>query len=423
MAFKMKKQLITGLAIAGALSTFQVCATNGYFTHGYGTTHKGMAGAGVAVSEELMSAANNPATLVVNGNAVSVGVELFSPERKYSVSNVDTVYPDAFYLQGPGKKSENSIFAIPEFAIGHQLNDRVNLGLLVYANGGMNTEYSAQSAPQGTFYAGTTGVDLKQLFISPVLSYNVSDDTRLGVSPIFVVQQFEAQGVASFALFSQSSTQLSNTGTDTSTGVGIQLGINQNINDMFSWGASYRSSVAMDEFDKYAGLFAEDGGFDLPSSIQIGVAWQVDPSHQLLLDWQKINYSEVHSITNPISNIMSSALGSKAGAGFGWQDMTIYKVGYQWQRTEAQKIRFGVSYGEQPIPSSQVLFNILAPGVQEWHFTTGVSHSVNDHLQINVMAFYSPSKTVTGANYLAPNQALSISMDQTGFGLSAVWSF
>ncbi|MGE6448075.1 OmpP1/FadL family transporter [Pseudoalteromonas tetraodonis] len=417
----MKKQLLSGLIFTSALSTFNVFATNGYFTHGYGMTHKGMAGAGVALSEELMSGANNPATFSANGTQMSVGIELFAPKRNYTAAKVDEYFPNALYLDATTKKSDNSLFAIPEFAIGHQLNERINIGLLVYGNGGMNTEYVAASAPQGTFYGGTTGVDLKQLFVSPTISYQLNEQICLGVSAIYVVQQFEAQGLANFAAFSQKPEALSNNGVDTSTGIGMQLGISHIINSSFSWGASYRSSVSMDEFYRYSGLFAEQGGFDLPSSIQLGTAWQFLPSHQVVFDWQKINYSEVKSIANPITNLMSAPLGAEAGAGFGWHDMSIYKLGYQWQRTEQQKIRFGASYTEQPIPSSDILFNILAPGVQEWHFTAGISHALSDAVQFNAMAFYSPSKNVTGANYLAPNQQLSISMEQSGLGVSLAW--
>ena len=71
--------------------------------------------------------------------------------------------------------------------------------------------------------------------------------------------------------------------------------------------------------------------------------------------------------------------------------------------------------------SSEVLFNILAPGVQEWHFTTGFSHEVSEKVQLNAMAFYSPAKKVSGANFLAPNQQLSIEMQQSGVGVSIVW--
>ena len=421
MSIKMKNKLVSGLALTCTLGTFSAFATNGYFTHGYGMTHKGMAGAGVALSEELMSGANNPASFTVNGTEISLGLELFSPDRKYTASSVDTFYPNALYLEAKTQKSDNTLFAIPEFAIGHQLNDKINIGLLVYGNGGMNTDYNANSEPEGTFYAGTTGVDLKQLFISPTINYKLNEQTKVGVSPIYVVQQFKATGLGNFAPFSQSPENLTNNGTDTSTGLGIQLGISQDINSSLSWGASYRSSVSMQEFNSYKGLFAEQGGFDLPSSLQIGAAYKITSNNQLVFDWQKINYSEVNSIANPIDNLMSAPLGGDAGAGFGWDDMTIYKLGYQWQRTAKQKIRFGISYTEQPIPSSHVLLNILASGVQEWHFTTGFSHSISNTVQLNAMAFYSPAKKVSGANYLAPNQQISIEMEQSGLGVSVVW--
>lgn len=421
MSVKMKNKLVSGLALTFTLGSFNALATNGYFTHGYGMTHKGMAGAGVALSEELMSGANNPASFNVNDTEISVGLELFSPDRKYTASSVGTFYPNALYLEAKTQKSDNTLFAIPEFAIGHQLNDKINIGLLVYGNGGMNTDYNAESEPEGTFYAGTTGVDLKQMFISPTINYQLNEQTKVGVSPIYVVQQFKATGLGNFAPFSQSPQALTNNGTDTSTGLGVQVGITQTVGTSFSWGASYRSSVSMDEFDSYKGLFAENGGFDLPSSIQIGAAYMLTPTNQVVFDWQKINYSEVKSIANPMSNLMSAPLGASAGAGFGWKDMDIYKLGYQWQRTAKQKIRFGVSYTQQPIPSSEVLFNILAPGVQEWHFTTGFSHKVSEKVQLNAMAFYSPAKKVSGANFLAPNQQLSIEMQQSGVGVSIVW--
>ncbi|MDP5035896.1 MAG: outer membrane protein transport protein [Alishewanella sp.] len=419
----MKKRVVVSVVAASIFMSSPAFATNGYFTHGYGMTHKGMAGAGVAVSEELMSAANNPANLLVKGSELSVGLELFAPDRNYAVAEVNEFFPGAFYLQGPGKRSAKKLFAIPEFAFGQQLNDQVNVGILIYANGGMNTEYQADAMPEGTFYAGTTGVDLKQLFISPTLSYQWTQQLRVGVAPVLVVQQFSAQGLASFAPFSQAPTSLSDNGSDFSSGIGLQLGLTYLVSDAFTVGASYRSAVSMGEFDQYAGLFAEQGDFDLPSALQVGLAWQINRSHQVLLDLQHINYGEVSSVANPIGNIMSAPLGASNGAGFGWQDMTVYKLGYQWQRTEQQKIRFGVSYGEQPISSSQVLFNILAPGVQEWHFTTGLSQSLAANVQMNLTAFYSPTKTVTGANFLAPNQQLSIAMQQHGVGASVAWAF
>ena len=423
----MKKQFALTVIAASIAASPVASATNGYFTHGYGTSHKGMAGAGVAISEDLMSAATNPAALnldYLNGKTgIIVGAELFSPDREYRISQPDFYAPEGFYLQSPGKESDNSVFLIPEFAIGKKLNEKWGAGLVVYANGGMNTEYAAPTTEQGTFYAGKTGVDLKQLFISPTFSYKVSESTQVGFAPLLVVQQFKATGLASFGGFSSSPENLSNQGTDTTTGFGLQVGIQHQISEPLRVGFSYRSSVSMDEFDKYAGLFAEQGGFDLPSSLQVGVAWQASAEHQFLVDWQKINYGEVNSIANPLSNLMVAPLGADNGAGFGWEDMSVVKFGWQWQRTAEQKLRLGVSYGEQPIPSTQTLFNILAPGVQEWHYTAGLTQLVGDNTKLSVMAFYSPSKSVKGSNMLAPNQDITLEMSQMGFAASLEWAF
>ena len=102
----MKKQLISTLALTFSLGSSSALATNGYFTHGYGIAHKGMAGAGLALSEELMSGANNPANLLVERTQFSLGLELFSPDRKYTASSVANFFPDALYLEAKTQKSE-----------------------------------------------------------------------------------------------------------------------------------------------------------------------------------------------------------------------------------------------------------------------------------------------------------------------------
>ncbi len=75
-------------------------------------------------------------------------------------------------------------------------------------------------------------------------------------------------------------------------------------------------------------------------------------------------------------------------------------------------LRAGLSYGAQPIESSQVLFNILAPGVQEWHLTTGFSYALTDHDDLSFAFMYSPLKSVTGPNPLSPGQSIELEMYQ-----------
>ena len=84
----------------------------------------------------------------------------------------------------------------------------------------------------------------------------------------------------------------------------------------------------------------------------------------IAVDVQQVLYSGVASVGNPLlPNLMQSPLGTDGGAGFGWEDMTTIKGGVQLRAGEGWTWRAGYSYGSQPIPESEVLFNILAPGV------------------------------------------------------------
>ena len=57
---------------------------------------------------------------------------------------------------------------------------------------------------------------------------------------------------------------------------------------------------------------------------------------------------------------VESCLGGDAAAGFGWNNIEVFKLGLQWQISPKATWRFGFSHTDQPIDSDQVLFNILA---------------------------------------------------------------
>ncbi|MCW8807086.1 MAG: long-chain fatty acid transporter, partial [Rhodanobacter sp.] len=57
-------------------------ATDGYFSHGYGMKAKGRGGTAMAMTTDGFGGANNPATMVMAGNRLDVGLDLFSPRRK-----------------------------------------------------------------------------------------------------------------------------------------------------------------------------------------------------------------------------------------------------------------------------------------------------------------------------------------------------
>ena len=84
MSSKIKIKTIILLVAVSTLALGQAHATNGYFAHGYSVKDKAMAGAGVAYSTDTLTAAINPAGMVLQGERYDIGAGMFAPMRSYS---------------------------------------------------------------------------------------------------------------------------------------------------------------------------------------------------------------------------------------------------------------------------------------------------------------------------------------------------
>jgi len=113
---------------------------------------------------------------------------------------------------------------------------------------------------------GNLGVDLSQLIIAPTAAYKVDQQHSIGVSPLIAYQRFKAYRLQPFAVISSDPSNLTNKGYDSAWGFGVRLGWLGKLSDTLSVGAAYSTKIKMGEFDKYRGLFAEHGGFDIPEN-------------------------------------------------------------------------------------------------------------------------------------------------------------
>ena len=104
----------TTLVVGGLLVAGSAFATNGYFTHGIGTKNKSMAGSGIALPEDAIDMANNPAVAPFVGDQLIVGLALFSPHRNYETSESQLNGQFGSFTIGPNDlDSKNKLFAIP----------------------------------------------------------------------------------------------------------------------------------------------------------------------------------------------------------------------------------------------------------------------------------------------------------------------
>lgn len=422
-------------------------ATNGYFAHGYGMKAKGMAGAATATAEDAMGGATNPAKMVWVGNRVDFGADLFSPRR----SAERTGSPAG--INGSAD-SDSNYFLIPEFGYNKMINPDLSLGVTVYGNGGMNTDYSGGQIAGGAGTVcnnfnpgaasynllcgnGRLGVDMMQLIVAPTAAYKISPKHSLGISPLFAYQRFKADGLQGFGGFTSTPgapTALTNMGYDSSTGLGVRVGWMGQLSDSVTLGAAYSSKIRMGKFDKYKQLFANDGLFDIPENYNLGVAFKPNSKVLIAIDYQRINYSGVSSVGNPSTNTGNAvagtgftvgSLGCGSCRGFGWQDINVIKLGVEYAYSQNLTLRAGWNHGDNPIQSRDVTFNIIAPGVVQDHLTLGLTHKTKSGGELTFAYMHAFSQSVTGASlynsFGVPAGSETIKMYQDSFGVAYGW--
>ena len=442
------RRIVTGLVAAGCLVPGVAAATNGYFQHGYGLKAKGMAGVGTAMAVDAFGGANNPASMVWVGNRVDFGADLFSPRREASRFGSD---PALGPIDGSAE-SDSNYFLVPEFGYNKMINPNLSLGVTVYANGGMNTDYPGGQIPAASACAGFNptpgpynllcgngrlGVDLSQLVIAPTVAYKLHPNHSVGISPLIGIQRFKVDGLQAFdnPAFSTSPGNVTNRGHEYAYGFGARVGWFGKLSESVNVGAAYSTKVYMSEFDKYRGLFAEQGDFDMPENYNVGIAVKVSPKVTVAADYQRINYNDVKSVGNTQVNLIpcffggnaAFCLGGNQGAGFGWKDVNVFKIGFEYQYDQRWTWRAGYDHTDNPIRGSDIDFNILAPGVVQDHVTLGFTYKTKSGGELTMAYMHAFSNSVTAPSLLntfaggADAGSVSIKMYQNAVGIAYGW--
>lgn len=396
------KKLMRVLVVAGLAAPGLALATNGYFSHGFGMKAKGMGGVGIALPQDALAAATNPAGMVMVGDRLDVGVDWFRPIRDAEIAG--NIFPG---VNGDYNGSDQKNFFIPEFGYNKMLGWDMAAGIAVYGNGGMNSNYK-NGIPlfDGVAPISRAGVDMMQLFIAPTFSYRINKNHSVGLSLNLAYQRFKAYGLQNFtaAGISVSPNDVTNNGYDSSTGWGLKLGYIGKLTKAVTVGITYQSRTRMSKFSDYKGLFAEKGDFDIPENYGIGIAVKATPKLTVAADIQQINYGQIESISNGVGCFFAGLcqLGADNGPGFGWRDMTVFKLGVSYAYSDNLTLRAGASTTRQPIPKGETLFNILAPGVVEDHLTLGATWATSPSSEWTLSYMHAFSKKVNGSGSILP---------------------
>lgn len=410
------------------LASSQAYATDGYLAHGYGVKSQGMGGVGIALPQDALAAATNPAGMGLIGNRVDAGVTWFRPQRESEIKG----NLGGAAVNGKYDANDTENFIIPEFGANYDISPTLSLGVSVYGNGGMNTDYNKAIPLLGSTPAR---MDLSQLFIAPTVAWKVSPSNTVGLSLNLAYQRFEVKGLQNFTApvgtpqqTSSVPNNVTNKGYDSSTGFGVRVGWIGQISDSVSLGATYQSKTHMRKFDKYKGLFAEQGDFDIPENYGIGIAVKATPQLTFAADVERINYSDVDSVGNSINNLLQQGnlLGSNKGAGFAWRDVTAVKLGASYAYSDNLTLRAGYNHSSQPIRKSETLFNMIAPGVVQDHITLGATYVLPNQGELSLAYMHAFEEKIKGNNSIPAGFGggeANLKMYEDSLGVAYGWRF
>jgi long-chain fatty acid transport protein len=282
--------------------------------------------------------------------------------------------------------------------------------------------------------SGELGVDLTQLILAPTLAYKMNPSHAVGVSPLIAYQRFKAYGLQPFAAISSDPANLTNNGYDDAWGFGVRIGYFGQLTPDFSVGVAYSTKIDMSEFEKYKGLFAEGGDFDIPENYSIGAALKATPKLTIAADYQRISYSKVASVGNSsrqggCAPTMPAGPGVGAGClgasgssiGFGWTDVDVLKLGVEYQWDNSLVLRAGYNVTDNPVQTRDVTFNILAPGVVTDHLTLGFTYTLQGGSEITMAYMHAFENSVSGpANnpYFNVGGTETLTMSQDSLGIA-----
>jgi long-chain fatty acid transport protein len=407
-----------GLLATSALAGLprDAAATNGMNPICYGTDNCGMGGAGIAVTGNAAGAILNPALSGRAGRELLISAGWLhadvTGQVKGTTNGNNTATP---------QDSEASDFPDGTLAINWKHNDQWAFNFSAFPGGGGATDWPHRRTGAG--FGNNGGHDhqirTRYFFFEPSVSYTPPQDKNwsfgLGVIISYQDMKTDSLGHGAAQLSAANKQQ-----TDSAMGAGFHLGVFWQPDPILSLGATYRSRVWSERYEKYRLARTFQGPMDMPPQWGVGLAIKPPPVPKLTLagDVKHIAWQSVKSIGGK----------EPADGGFGWHNQFVFAVGAAYDVTDKLTGRIGYNYGKSPIDEEHLFANFLFPAISEHHITVGASYKLTPTWELGSSAFWSPENTVTnnpaGSDSYAQSGGRSfVSMEQYGAQISAKMKF
>lgn len=443
----MKKTKLA-LAIASvALASSQAHATNGMNMDGYGPIATAMGGTASAYDNGLAGMMSNPATIMMDsgdGSSFQIALGNLRPNVESKMTGMPNAKSaaDSFFMPGIGYATKNG---------------KLTWGVGIMAQGGMGTDYGADSFLAATSTGNSTGDKVfSQVGVGRVgipVNYAVNNKLTIGGSVDFVwagldlkmaapvaqlgtmadTSQLDGASAAAFGgLLGAADTARFDfaddsdyTGEAKGTGFGGKLGFTYKVDDKTTIGASYHTKTNISDLttsNGYMQAYLAAGtamlpaaivgditvkDFQWPATISFGLSTQVNNKWKVNADFKRIGWEEVMAsmkmdfkVTDPGASGLTN--GSVIGITMpqNWEDQNVMMIGTEYQYSNKLALRAGANLSSNPVPDTTL--NALFPAIIENHYTAGFGYEMSDSSVVDFSLTYAPEVSATNPATAAP---------------------
>lgn len=365
---KHSLRLVASAAVLSVLITSTLYG-GGFQLNEHGARAMAMGGAFAARASDLSAIYFNPAGLAFQkGAQVLLGATLIFPKTSF-------FGPDQLNTNQE-TKMKSQVFTPINLYASYEIMDGLVGAIGVNNPYGLGTEWPSDWT--GKFI--TQKVDLQTFFISPTISYKVTDQLSVGAGVNYVTGEVSIKRMVSDPFDPHATTEIEGT----ANAFGWNAGVMYKFSPTLQLGASYRSEVKMEatgtaSFDPARSAYPAgdiSSNLHLPATGFVGVAYSPIDELWIEADYQYIGWSSYKELAITFKKDNSTSVSPK-----NYEDTYMIRVGAEYTMGDLQ-LRAGYLYDRSPAPAKYV--EPLLPDANRNGLNLGFGYRLSKQLNIDV---------------------------------------
>lgn len=249
------------------------------------------------------------------------------------------------------------------------------------------------------------GMGFERQLLAPGVFHQLNSHSMLGVEAVLAYQSYGTSQLGMLSVDTQRPVLNEfdpwQPYQESAYGTGVRLNVRSEVSPGVAVGAGFQSRIDMEAFAYYRGVYSSPADFDIPARAGVDLAVQANHKSWLSLSIERVMYSDVTAFpSRMLPDRFLALLGDSTSPRFGWDDLTVYTVGYTWDNGRDTQWRVDLSSRTTPSPSSRSLELALEDDLADHALLVGYSRRTGELSRFSINAAYAPPDFVFGGNVL-----------------------